>query len=165
MSSYTGRFKMTVDEDENADLLRWRSRSSLLLAGHILFSWSAVLSTVLVQSISIHSLNESVRALPAVCNSLTQPDAACQNQWRIIACSGSEGLSSALRLQMALIKNCTTSTWLLLPVRIFWSSFHSLITRTLVHPLSCCKVEMLLPSPNLPGEDEWVRTYPYTVTL
>lgn len=63
------------------------------------------------------------------------------------------GLSSSVLLRTALIKDCTTTTtWLWEPMRKFWSWLHSLITRTLIHPLSCCKVEMLpqkLPSPTL----------------
>lgn len=35
------------------------------------------------------------------------------------------------------------STWLWEPMRKFWCWFHSLITGTLIHPLSCCKVGML----------------------
>lgn len=98
-------------------------------------------------------LNESVRALPAVCNSLTQLDAVCQKHWRVMGCLGERSLSSGMLLQTALIEDCTTTaTWLWEPMRKFWSWLHSLITRTLIHPLSCCKVEMLpqqLPSPTL----------------
>lgn len=98
-------------------------------------------------------LNESVRALPAVCNSLTRLDAVCQNQGRVMACLGERSLSSGVLLQIALIQDCTAlTTWLWEPIKKFWSWFHSLITRTLIHPLSCCKVEMLpeqLPTPTL----------------
>lgn len=98
-------------------------------------------------------LNGSVRALPAVCNSLTRLDAVCQKQGRVMTCLRDRSLSSGVLLQTALITDCTTpTTWLCEPMRKFWSWFHSLITGALIHPLCCCKVEMLpqqLPSPML----------------
>lgn len=76
-----------------------------------------------------------------------------KKQWRVMACLGERSLSSSVLLQTALIKDCAThTTWLCEPMRKFRSWFHSLITGTLIHPLSCCKVEMLpqqLPSPTL----------------
>lgn len=74
-------------------------------------------------------------------------------QSRVMGCLGERSLSSSMLLQMAVIKDwTTTATWLWEPMRKFWSWLHLLIIRTLIHPLSCCKVEMLpqqLPSPTL----------------
>lgn len=105
-------------------------------------------------------LNQSVRALPAVSNSLTRPDDVCQKQWRVMACVGKWSLSSGMLLRTALAEDrAATAMWL-------WEAYENILELISVtdhqdthSPSFCCKVEMLLqrfPSPSLlPSARHW----------
>lgn len=71
----------------------------------------------------------------------------CQKRRRVMSCFRERSLLSGVLLQRALLKDSTPppSTWLWQPMRKFWCRFHSLITGTLIHPLSCCKVRDAAP--------------------
>lgn len=128
------------------------------------------IAPVSYDSENFHPLFWMNLSLPAVSNSLTQRGAVCQKQWRVMACTGESSLSLCVLLQTALIKDCTSTTWLRKPMRKFWSWFHSAIARTLIHPHSCCKVEMLpqqLPSPTLlrSARHKWMCTHILSLTV
>lgn len=110
-------------------------------------------------------LNESVTALPAVSNSLTRLDAVCQKTMK----SYDPLRGKELRIQRAASNAINKGPYH--PHHVTLGAYEKNLepvsfTDSVIHPLSCCKVEMLpqhLPSPTLLCQTQ-INVYAHTLT-